>query len=385
MKLRLKEIDKKWKEYALAGCVCILFFLFLTNLGVFGGIIASVFRTLRPVVIGFIIAYIVNPLAVFFQTKVFYEMKNERAKWGVSIALTLVIFILIIALLVVSLIPQVVSSIASLADNYPTYVSELEKFINNSDNPIFKIPAVASLLEVLSSEYGLITKIGTLLKDNASLIIAKTTVIGAAAWNIVIGIIFAIYFLVAKRGIQNGTSNLCKLLFSPMRYLRFSSLMAKFNAIFSKYIACELLDSIIVLLINYVFMLVSGMPNAIFVSVIVGVTNLAPTFGPIVGAVLGAFVLILIKPTAVIPFLVFTLVLQTCDGYVIKPRLFGGALNVPGVLILIAIIVFGKLMGVSGMLLAIPFAAIIVYIYNEAIIPYLKQRRERKNLPLVSE
>jgi len=125
-------------------------------------------------------------------------------------------------------------------------------------------------------------------------------------------------------------------------------------------------------------MLIAGMPFVSVVSVIVGVTNLFPTFGPIVGAVLGSLVLVLVSPRAVIFFLIFTIILQTIDGYVIKPKLFGGALNVSSVLILAAIIVGGKVCGMIGVLLSIPVAAILVYVYNELIIPRLEKRKEEK-------
>ena len=156
------------------------------------------------------------------------------------------------------------------------------------------------------------------------------------------------------------------------------TLAAKFNAIFSKYIVCELADALIIGALNAVFMKIFRMPYVLIISVIVAVTNLIPTFGPLIGGGIGAFILLLIKPTAVIPFLIFTLIVQTLDAYLIKPKLFGNALNVPGVLILIAIIIFGKLMGVTGMLLAIPFAAILVYLYTERLVPWLEKRKKKE-------
>ena len=125
-------------------------------------------------------------------------------------------------------------------------------------------------------------------------------------------------------------------------------------------------------------MLIMGMPDVALISVVVAITNLIPTFGPLIGAVFGTFILLLLKPSAVIPFLILTAVLQTFDAYFIKPKLFGNALSVPGALILVAIIVFGKLMGVIGMLISIPCAAIIVFLYDEILIPKLELNRDLK-------
>ena len=210
-------------------------------------------------------------------------------------------------------------------------------------------------------------------------LISATSNAGGKAASWAIGIIMAIYFLLEKEGIKAASSKLGKLIMAPMKYMRCEILLDKFHNIFSKYIVCEILDSIIVAVVNAIFMVIAGLPNALFLSVIAGVTNLAPNFGPIVGLAINCFFLVLSSPHKVLMFIIFTIILQTLDGYVLKPKLFGGALNVPGVLILIFIIFFSKFMGVSGILLAIPFAGIAMYLYNEALIPWLEFRKELKD------
>ncbi len=120
------------------------------------------------------------------------------------------------------------------------------------------------------------------------------------------------------------------------------------------------------------------MPFVALVSVVVGVTNLAPTFGPFVGGFIGAFLLVLINPLDALWFIIFTLFLQLCDGYVIKPKLFGGAFDVPSVWILVFIVVGGRMFGVIGILLAIPVAAIVTFVYRESFLPYLERRQLKK-------
>jgi predicted PurR-regulated permease PerM len=124
--------------------------------------------------------------------------------------------------------------------------------------------------------------------------------------------------------------------------------------------------------------MIAGLPYAVLISVVVGVTNLAPTFGPLVGGVIGAVILVLINPWYALWFIIFTMILQTCDGYVLKPKLFSGVLGVSSVWVLICIIVGGRMFGVPGILLSIPFAAISDYIYNEFILVRLRKRRQKK-------
>ena len=121
------------------------------------------------------------------------------------------------------------------------------------------------------------------------------------------------------------------------------------------------------------------------ISLVVGVTNLAPTFGPIVGAIIGGFVLVLVNPLHALWFIIFTIILQTIDGYVLKPKLFGGSLGVPGVWILISIIVGSRILGVTGILLAIPFAAIVDFIYHDLIFQGARKREELEKQKALSK
>ncbi|MCI6637735.1 MAG: AI-2E family transporter, partial [Lachnospiraceae bacterium] len=150
------------------------------------------------------------------------------------------------------------------------------------------------------------------------------------------------------------------------------------NTIMIRYIVGELLDALIIGLSNFVFFLIVGLPYNLLISVVVGVTNLAPTFGPIVGGVVGAFILVLNNPWHALWFIIFTIILQTIDGYVIKPKLFGNTLGVSSVWILVCIIVGGRMFGVPGILLAIPFAAISDYVYNNYILVVLENRKSKR-------
>lgn len=380
MKFRFKNMDNKWKEYALAGCICILFFVTITNLETVWSVLTGLFKIFKPVLVGFIIAYLVNPIAMLFNRKLLKKTKREKLRWVFSVILSLIIVLLVIAILIMLLIPQIVDSVVSLANNYTTYVQHLEKFISNIEGPIITQETIHKLIGDISSEEGLFNQIGKFVEENANDILVKTTHIGSAALNGIIGGIFAIYFLFAKQNILNFFKKLFSLIFSKKHYTRFGMLANKFHTIFSRYIVFELLDALIIGFANFFFMLILGMPDKLFISFVVGVTNLAPTFGPIVGAVIGGFILLLLKPSAVIAFLIFTLVIQTIDAYIIKPKLFGGALDVPDVLILLSIIVFGKLLGITGLLMAIPIAAIIVYIYSQRIIPWLESRKRRRDI-----
>jgi predicted PurR-regulated permease PerM len=117
--------------------------------------------------------------------------------------------------------------------------------------------------------------------------------------------------------------------------------------------------------------------------VVVAVTNLVPTFGPIVGGAVGALILLLVKPVHAVIFVIFTFILQFIDPYFIKPRLFGNTLGVSGLLIVVSVLVCGRMFGVAGILISIPLAAILSFVYKEAILPALERRAEKRKADMV--
>ena len=137
----------------------------------------------------------------------------------------------------------------------------------------------------------------------------------------------------------------------------------------------SLLDSLIVGTVNAIFMLICRMQYVGLVSAVVAVTNLIPNFGPIIGAVVGGFVLFLVNPLHALLFIAFCIVLQFVDGYILKPKLFSGSLGVSGLLILVASIVLGNMFGVWGMVLSVPIAAILSFLYRDYFLPRHEKRR----------
>jgi len=378
MKKFFKDLDPKWKTYAVAGCCCILFYVVLAHLGQVLGAIGSFLTVFKTVFIGAVIAYIINPLAVYFEKKVFKNMKKDKSRWILSVVIAFVIILLLLALLSYAVFPQIVRNVASLISNLDNYVANLKDFANNLSGRFG--PEIKDWVESFTAEdTGMLGKIINWLSDNLNVIISTTSKMGSAVASWAIGAIFALYFLLAKDSVKKVFVNLFKLLLNNHNYSQFIDLANRFHQIFSKYIIFEIIDALIIGVLTYVFMLITKMPDAAFISLIAAVTNLIPTFGPIIGIAIAGFVLLLIQPSALIAYVIFAAIIQLADSYVIKPKLFGDALNVPGVLILVAVIIFGNLLGVTGMLIAIPIAAILVYIYTDLFIPWLELKKDLKD------
>ena len=373
MKQRWHEMMEKWGSLVLGACFVIVFYLILSNLGTVWSGIKVVIRIFLPVIIGACIAYVLNPFAVFYWKKLFGKIKKRNLAWYLSVALTVIVLLVVLALLLYSLIPEIIKSVSTFVDNFDNYLASLQSYLDSIHAPDSDL--IASLKNLISNEGDLLGRALNLLMNNIGNIIKGSTNFTAGTANSVIGFITAIYFLADKERVIAWLQRVIQLVTKNRHYDNATIVGQRFNSIFTKYIFCELIDAAIVGVVNYIFMLITGMPYAIMVSAFVAITNLVPTFGPIVGAAIGILILLLTNPINALWFLIFTIILQTIDGYIIKPKLFGDVLNVPGIVILIAIIVFGRLFGIVGIFIAIPLAAIIIYILQQFIFPRMEKRK----------
>lgn len=375
MKFHKDLFDRQWVKFTLSLCVAVLFYVCLSHLNLFCTAIAKLWNFTYPVLVGLVLAYIFNPLVKLIRRSLFRRMKRPKAAWAASVAVTIILVCALVVLLLVALIPQVVKSVGEFISNVGTYVDQLDKLLgslsSNASTHSIDLSGITKAGQNILNSFSdyLTSKSGNLFDTVQS--------VGSGVMNGVISFILSIYFLLDKERLKNGAGRFNRLIMTEKHYREASVFWSRCNDICTRFIGFDLLDGLIIGLANSVFMMIAGMPYNVLISVVVGVTNLAPTFGPVVGAVIGAFILLLVNPWYALAFLIFTICLQTCDGYVLKPKLFGGTLGVPGIWILICIIVFGRMWGVAGILLAIPLAAILDFIYHDYMLPKLEAHRDK--------
>ena len=380
-KERFNKTEKnRWSGLTISLCIVVVFYMVVSHIGSIKGFFNSFLAITSTVIIGAVIAYTVNPLAVFIYKRLKKVIKkNENAAWIISAVVSLIFILAFVVALLVIITPMLVENITNFAMGLSGYMNSLKSLVLGSElDEDFKL-ATLDFIREQSNFTALIRKFVLGNDISASGVIKFSASLGSGAFNFLIGIILAFYFLIGKKSLVELLSEFFVLVIPSKHYENCRNVWNRFNAIFSRFIVCEIVDSLIVGIVNGVFMFAMGMPYAVFCSVVVALTNLAPTFGPFVGAFIGAVILLLAQPEFVIPFLIFTLALQLIDGYVIKPRLFGSALKVPAFLILVFLVVGGKIWGVPGVLLAIPLAAILSYIYREIAVPWLTARKKTKD------
>ena len=378
---RFNKTEKnRWTGLTLSLCLAILFYMAVSNLDAIKGSFNTALAIMASVIIGAVIAFIVNPLAMIFDRRLKKHFtKHQRWSWVISSAAALVLVYALLLGLIVVIAPILVENIKAFVTGIDSYIAQLKALVISLDFSSDIEGKILAFIDEQISVDGVITKYITGPSGaGASNLLNSAKDIGVALMDILIGIIFSFYFLIEKTRLTEILGEFFYLVIPDRHFPKFSNIWHRFNAIFTRYIICELVDAFVISFVNAIFMLIMGMPYVVLISLIAGLTNLAPTFGPFAGAAINAILLLLVAPEYVIPFLIFTQILQLIDGYLFKPKLFGEALSVPPFLILTFLVVGGNLWGVPGLLIAIPLAAIISYIYDEIFIPWLRERKKAK-------
>ena len=370
---------KPWYNGAVIACIGVILFCILTNLSAVLSALGTFVGYFRAVILGAVFAYLLSPLALFFSTKLFRGKVFDRTRWVFSVILAVAVMLLALTLLIGTLLPQLIESILLFSANVDGYATSLIKLIEAS--PLYNFIDQESFMTFSQNS---LTSITDFIKENAGNIVGFAASSGKNIASIVIAMILAIYILMDSKRVVNGIKQLCSLLLPEKGYKLFRDFVVRCDDILISYIVQSLLDALIIGSANAVFMTVARMPYVGLISVVVGVTNLVPNFGPIVGGAIGAFILILIKPMSALVFVIFCLLLQTVDGYILKPRLFSGSLGVSGLLILSSTIVLGNMFSVLGILLSIPTAAVLSFVYHDYLLPWLKKRKQKGADPVTA-
>ncbi|WP_206157034.1 AI-2E family transporter [Baileyella intestinalis] len=349
-------------------CVAILFYLLVKHLYVLGNVITAIVSVILPLILGLILAYVIDPPVRSLERRM--KAKGRKHARGKAITIVVLIIVFSLLLLAAAVIPQFTTSIIKFSNDTGAYHQSLQNSVDS----------IAGHHVNMDSTFQLTDKMMEKLNDSVhENIVKKSASTGKHLGAFAVDFVLAVYFLLYKKKIVGGGKRLFQDLMSETMYEKFSAFLKRCDGIFIKYLICEVLDALIVGAANAVFMLIFRMEYVPLVSAVVGVTNLIPTFGPLIGAAAGVFILMMVNPMHAVLFLLFTGLLQGLDGYVIKPKLYGNSLGIPGIWVLIAVILGGRIFGMWGMLLAIPFAAILDIVIKEGLMPLIRKRKQENS------
>ena len=345
-----------------------------------------------PIIIGLAMAFLMNPMMLFAEKrllKVFMKKSKKQERTAKNVRLVSTLFSLvvlwgIIIVFLVAVLPELYNTVWYLANHITEQIYGVLDWANEITGGRYE-EAILGAKNDEKIAYGIQTAVDFIrnyldLEDQDKLIKIATSVgygVGKFLVNIIIGIFVSVYILLEKEKFKGQVKKIiygacpAKIGNVVMEVLR------KTNSIFYGFIIGKIIDSFIIGLICYVVMKIIDMPYPMLTSVIIGVTNIIPVFGPYIGAVPTVIIIFLTDPRMGIYFLIFVLILQQLDGNLIGPKILGDSTGISSFWVVLAIVVGGSLFGFLGMLLGVPTVAVIYYICGR-ISKYLLRKR---NLP----
>ncbi|MDU2460823.1 MAG: AI-2E family transporter [Clostridium sp.] len=354
----------------------ILFYLAISQVTIFTDKLDSILVVMQPFIIGFSIAYIVNFLLNFYENKVFetkYIKKIKlKSKRGLAILFSYITTFFIISMFVKFLLPQLIDSVVGLVNDIPSYITNTTNFVNEI---IMKLNIEDQYSQVLMDNFN--SLVNYIIRFATNLIPALGGFLASVAssiWNVILGIIVSVYLLIDKEKLCALSKKITYGLFPESYADETIKLVDRSNYTFGRFLVGKIIDSLIIGVLTFIILTIFKMPYTILVSVIVGITNIIPFFGPFIGAIPSFIIILFVSPVQALWFLLIILFIQQLDGNVIGPKILGDSIGISAFWILFSILVAGKLLGIVGMIIGVPLFAIFYSIVKEFIESKLRKK-----------
>jgi len=336
--------------------------------------------TTKPFLYAALLAYIVSPIVNVFDKYISSKLPllKKRIKTSRVIS-TLIVYVLIISLVAttfVFILPEIVSSVVDLFESAPTMFSGLESKIIEFNNSLYGDDIDVISLKIGEILIDLFDTVGEKATGIVNTIIVGTIDFTTSTLLIIYSLIVSIYFVISKDLWNKGLRKVIASLFGRKSGVKYDIFWRRMNRTFIKFVLGKAIASLILGIMGFIGLTIIKSPYAVLISVIFGITNMIPYFGPFIGELVGVILVALVNPMLSLVVLLLLFGLQQVDAFILTPKLVGDALKISPVWIMFSIILGGKLFGITGMFFGAPFMAVIIEIINYR----LEKRLKKQNL-----
>ncbi len=391
-------MNKKFKYFKIFWLITytLLVAFLLINIKQVGTVLQNIFAVFMPFIYGFILAYILSFPYNFFYDKCFSKIGSKREKLKkikkpLALLTSYILCFGIIAFLVGILIPELSKSITKLVNDIPIYAQSIQNSTNDFivmirerfGYDLYDVETYDEILNFLTGKNAQ-NVVTNFISDLFPAALNFAGVFTTGLYNWIIGIVVSIYMLSSKEKLCRQARALV-VAYLPLKASKKTLQITDLcNKKCGKFIIGKIIDSLIIGIICFIGLSIFKFDYALLISVIVGVTNVIPFFGPFIGAIPCAFLLLLIDPIQCLWFIVFVIILQQFDGNILGPKILGETVGISGFWILFSVIVGGGLFGLTGMLLGVPVFAVIYTLIDDGVTKRLKEKRSMYRINEIS-
>lgn len=346
--------------------------------------ITKLLKILTPIFLGILFAYLLNPAVRFFENKVFKpllkKIKHEKFKEPkrfarlLGIFTTYIIACLFVFLMIKFVVPSLFKSIEIMISSIPTYLDKAYDFLKSIIKSNTTLSTLVDSLNTDITQYFTNIISPSLDKLMTNLTTGITNIVKGVI-NVIIGMIISVYLLYDKESFIQNTKKTLTAFLPQKIYDEMKTTLKYIDKIFGGFMIAKIIDASIVAGVTFIMLTIFRIPYALIISVIVGVTNVIPYFGPFLGAIPSALLLLLVNPTKCFTFVILIFLIQQFDGNILEPKLIGNKTGIKSFWVLFSILLFGGIFGFVGMIFGVPIFAIIYSMFSTWIDKKLDKKK----------
>ncbi len=353
--------------------ICISIFVLYLCIHFFPGVVNLLLGFIgaaMPLIVGCIIAYLINILMSFYEKHYFPKSKKtivQKSRRTVCMTAAFVSLAAVIALIIILIVPQLTSCVQVIFAEIP---GVLEKFISWLERREILPEDIIRSLNKIDWQSKISEIVGALTTGIGNVMTVLFTAVSSVFTGIVtalIGIIFSIYLLMGKEKLGGQFSRLMKHYLKENWYAKTMHVLKVLHDCFRRYIVGQCIEALILGVLCMLGMWILGLPYAAMIGALMAFTALIPIAGAYIGGAVGAFMILTVSPIQALVFIIFIVVLQQLEGNIIYPRVVGSSMGLPGIWVLAAVTIGGGMLGVGGMLIGVPIAATIYRLIREEL------------------
>lgn len=356
----------EWKSCARLGVTVFLTFLAIHYWSSLTGFVGMLFSAASALILGCVIAYVLNILMSFYEKHYFPKRKSkavEKSRRIVCMLAAMLTLVALVALIIGLVLPELAACVRLLAAEIPLAIDTAVEWLEETGvlATVMTEDAAMSLTSIdwQAKMTELISVLASGVGGVAQAAVGAVTATFSVVTQFVIGLIFAIYLLIGKETLGNQINRLMDHYLKPAWNEKIRYVAEIFDNSFHKFIVGQCIEAVVLGVLCIAGMTILRLPYAMMIGTLIGFTALIPVAGAYIGAGVGAFMILTVSPVQALIFLVFVVILQQLEGNLIYPRVVGSSIGLPGVWVLAAVTIGGGIMGIPGMLLGVPTVAAV--------------------------
>ncbi len=372
--------------FVIAASMLLAFFLFRTSS--IGKGISRIIDVFNPIIYAFVIAYVLSPVVTLIEKLIYHVISRRKWTPAAKVKQTIRLFSALTAIilavwlvyeLIALIVPEMISSIRNIIRNIPMYQSNIDRFINHYFSSELIDKNTVNLLNDVTDQLQawVNTNVTPQLDQLAGSVTSQIFNFVTFLKNIFLGLIVSLYILVSK---EHFMARMHRFIYAFFKIPTANRILANVRFIdekFGGFLIGKIIDSAIIGVICYVILKLMNMPYTMLISVVIGVTNVIPFFGPFLGALPATFLIFVVNPIQALYFIIFILILQQFDGNFLGPKILGSSVGVSSFMVVVAILIGGGFFGVFGMVIGVPLCAIVMAVIQG----YEMRQMQKKHLP----